>query len=471
MTRAGLAIALGLELGLGAGLALGGGGCTSMAPAYQRPAAPVPASLPGGSATGTATAAALPWRAFVREPRLQRILDQALAQSRDLRKAVLQIETARAQYRIQRAQQLPSVDAIAQVAGSRSIVGPGNATATGALYSAQVGLSAWEIDVFGRLRSLSDARLQAYLSTVEAARAARISLIAEAASAYLTLAADRSRLAIAQRTMQVTQQTMDLTEQLVTGGAAGRGDYWQAATVYQQARADVALLTAAIAQDRNALELLAGGPLDDTLLPDALPAQLDWFADVPVGLSSAVLLDRPDVLAAEHDLIAANANIGAARAQFFPSLTLTASGGLASAALTALFTGPAAVWTLVPTLAVPLFRGGANQANLELAEAQKKQLIASYELAIQTAFREVADALATRGTIDEQLAAQVALVDAATKGYEVAQARYKAGVDTFLTTLVSQRALYAAQNSLVATQLAALGNRVSLYRVLGGGLH
>lgn len=453
---------------LAAGFALWGG-CTSMAPAYQRPAAPVPASLPGGS--GTASAAALPWRGFVHEPRLQHILDQALAQSRDLRKAVLQIETARAQYRIQRAQALPSVDAVAQVAGSRSLSGgPDNATATGALYSATVGLSAWEIDVFGRLRSLSDAKLQTYLSTVEAARGARISLIAETATAYLTLAADRSRLAIAQRTMEITRQTMELTEQLVTGGAAGRGDYWQAATVFQQARADVALLTAAIGQDRNALDLLAGGHVDDALLPDALPAQLDWFADVPVGLSSVVLLDRPDVLAAEHDLIAANANIGAARAQFFPSLTLTASGGLASAALGALFTGPAAVWSLVPTLAVPLFRGGANRANLELAEAQKRQLIASYELAIQTAFREVADALATRGTIDEQLAAQVALVDAATKGYQVAEARYKAGVDTFLTTLVSQRALYTAQNSLVATQLAALGNRVALYRVLGGGL-
>lgn len=460
MRRTGLAL-VGLAL-----IGLGAGSCSSMAPAYQRPAAPVPANLPGGA--GTASAAALPWRAFVREPRLQHILEQALAQSRDLRRAVLNIETARAQYRIQRAQALPSIDAVAQVAASRSIAG--SATSTSALYSAQVGLAAWEIDVFGRLRSLSDARLQAYLSTVEAARAARISLIAETASAYLTLAADRSRLAIAQRTMEVTQQTMNLTEQLVTGGAAGRGDYWQAATVYQQARADVALLSAAIAQDRNALELLAGGHLDDALLPDALPAQLDWFADVPVGLSSAVLLDRPDVLAAEHELIAANANIGAARAQFFPSLTLTASGGLASAALTALFTGPAAVWTVVPTLAVPLFRGGANQANLELAKAQNKQLIASYELAIQTAFREVADALATRGTIDEQLAAQVALVDAATKGYEVAQARYKAGVDTFLTTLVSQRALYGAQNSLVATQLAALGNRVILYRVLGGGL-
>ncbi|HEX3758557.1 MAG TPA: efflux transporter outer membrane subunit [Kofleriaceae bacterium] len=458
MRRARFALALAAVLG----------GCTTMAPTYQRPAAPVPATLPGGS--GTATAAALPWRAFVHEQRLQRIVDQSLAQSRDLRKAVLQIDLARAQYRIQRAQQLPSIDAVASVASSRAIIGPGNTTLTSTQYSAQVGLASWEIDVFGRLRSLSDAKLQSYLSTVELARAARISLIAETASAYLTLAADRSRLAIAQGTMTVAQQTMDLTEKLVTGGTSNRGDYWQAATVFQQARADVALLTAAIAQDRNALELLAGGKLDDGLLPDALPEQLDWFADVPVGLSSAVLLDRPDVLAAEHDLIAANADIGAARAAFFPSLTLTASGGLASAALSALFSGPAAVWTLAPALAVPLFRGGANRANLELAEAQHRQLVAGYELAIQTAFREVADALATRGTIDEQLAAQVALVDAANKGYELAQARYKAGVDTFLTTLVSQRALYAARNSLVATQLAALGSRVSLYRVLGGGV-
>jgi outer membrane protein, multidrug efflux system len=190
---------------------------------------------------------------------------------------------------------------------------------------------------------------------------------------------------------------------------------------------------------------------------------------VPVGLSSSALLERPDVLAAEHDLIAANADIGAARAQLFPSLTLTASGGLASAALGALFTGPAAVWTLAPALVLPLFRPG-NRANVELTEAQKRVLVATYERSIQSAFREVADALATRGTIDEQLAAQVDLVEAATKGFQLAQARYKAGVDTFLTTLVSQRALYAAKNSLIATQLGALGSRVTLYRVLGGGL-
>jgi len=443
------------------------GGCTSMAPAYQRPAAPVPASLPGGN--GTATAADLPWRQFVREPRLQKVIEQALAGSRNLRKAALAIESARAQYRIQRAQQLPSLDASASVTTARALVGPGNDTATSTLYSVGA-LASWEIDVFGRLKSLSDAKLAAYLSTLEAARATQISLVAEIASAYVTIAADRSRLAIARDTMASSKQTMDLTEQLVTGGTSNRGDYWQAATVYQQARADVALLTAAIAQDRDALELLAGGPIGDALLPEALPEQLDWFADVPVGLSSAVLLERPDVRAAEHDLQAANANIGAARAQLFPSLSLTASGGLASAALAALFTGPAAVFTLAPSLAMPLFHGGAERANVEFTEAQKRLFIASYELAIQSAFREVADALATRSTIVEQLAAQQALSEAATRSFDLAQARYKAGVDTFLTTLVSQRALYGAKNSLVATQLSVLGNRVTLYRVLGGGL-
>jgi multidrug efflux system outer membrane protein len=451
-----------------AALVLALAGCSSMAPAYQRPAAPVPASLPGGS--GDATAAAVPWRQFVREPRLAQVIDQALANSRDLRRALLNIEAARAQYRIQRAQALPPIDASAAVTHARAIVGPDNATATATSYGLQIGLASWEIDVFGRLRSLSDAKLQAFLSTVEAAKATRISLIAETATAYLTLAADRSRLAIARDTMATSQRAMELTEQLVGGGTSNRGDYWQAATVYQQARADVALLTAAITQDRDALELLAGGPVPDALLPDVLPEQLDWFSDVPVGMSSAVLLERPDVLAAEHDLMAANANIGAARAQLFPSLTLTATGGLASTALAALFTGPAAVFTLAPSLALPLFHGGALRANVDYTVLQKQALIAGYELAIQRAFREVADALATRATIEEQLAAQADLVQAASKSVELAQARYKAGVDPYLTTLVSERALYAARSSLVATQLSALGNRVTLYRVLGGGL-
>jgi outer membrane protein, multidrug efflux system len=443
-------------------------GCISLAPSYKRPAAPVPANLPGGA--GDASAASLKWEEFVREPRLRKVIEQALANNRDLRRAALNIEAARAQYRIQRAAGLPSLDAVAAITSSRAIAGADNATATTTVYSATVGLATWEIDLFGRLASLSDARQQQYFATVETAKATRISLIGEISAAYLTLAADRSRLAIALDTVSSSQRTMELTDQLVSGGTSNRGDYYQAKTVYEQARADVALLTAAIAQDRNALELLAGGAVADDLLPEGLPAQLDWFADVPVGLSSSVLLNRPDILAAEHELIAANANIGAARAQFFPSLSLTANGGVASLALGALFTGPAAIFTLAPSLAMPLFRGGANRANLAYTRAQKEIMIATYELAIQRAFREVADELATRATIADQLEAQVALLDAATKGFELAQARFEAGIDPFLTTLVSQRALYAAKNSLVNTQLSALGNRVSLYRVLGGGL-
>ncbi|HET9622208.1 MAG TPA: efflux transporter outer membrane subunit [Kofleriaceae bacterium] len=452
---------------------LGLAGCWSMAPKYERPASPVPTQLPGASG-GEAKVAEIPWRAFVHEAKLQQIVEQALVRSRDLRKAVLNIEAARAQFRIQRAQQYPSIDATFAIASTRSVfptgIGDQTATATETLYEAGVGITAWEIDLFGRLKSLSDAKQQQYLSTVETAAATRITLVAEVMGAYLTIAADKSRLAIAKDTVESSKRTMDLTEQLVTGGTANRADVWQAAVLYQQARGDVALLTATIAQDRNALELLAGGPLGDDLMPDELPAQLDWFSDVPVGLASSVLLDRPDVRAAEHDLMAANANIGEARARFFPSLTLTANGGIASTALGMLFSAPSTVFNLLPQLALPLFRGGANRANLALSETQKKILIASYELAIQTAFREVADALATRSTIAGQLEAQAALVDAATKAFELSQARYKAGVDTFLTTLVSERALYTAKSSLIATQLSALGNRVTLYRVLGGGL-
>ena len=444
------------------------GGCVSLAPKYERPAAPIPANLPGGA--GDATAAELPWRDFVREPKLRQIIDQALANNRDLRRAAHDIEVARGLYRVQRAQALPAIDANASVISTRTITGANNAATTATLYSADVGTAVWELDFWGRIRSLSEAKLQQYVASVETAKAARISLIGETATAYVALAADKSRLAIALDTMDSSKKTMELTEELVAGGTSNRGDYWNASTVYQQARGDVALLTATIQQDRDALELLAGGPIPDALLPDALPAQLDWFADVPVGMSSAVLLRRPDVAAAEHQLMAANANIGAARAQFFPSLTLTANGGVASTALSALLTGPAWIFTLAPNAAIPLFRGGANVANLELSEAQKRSLVSSYESTIQRAFREVADSLATRATIQEQLAAQAALVEASTKGFELSQARFKGGVETFLNTLVAQRALYAAKNALVATQLSALANRATLYRVLGGGL-
>ena len=446
------------------------GACINLAPKYERPPAPVPAQLPGGQ--GNANAAAMPVGQFVRDPKLVQILGRVVAQNRSLRRARADIESARALYGVQRAQYFPFVDASAGYLRSRQYFGiPGAPTIDITTYNASIGMSNWELDLFGRIRNLTEAKQQAYYAAIESMHAEQISLIAEAATAYITLAADRTRLVIAQDTMATSKKAMDLTEQLVGGGTSNRGDYWQAATVYQQARSDVAELTASITQDRNALELLAGGRLDDALLPAALPEHLDWFADVPVGMSSSVLLERPDVLAAEHDLMAANANIGAARAQFFPRLSLTANGGLVSAALAALFSGPTAVFTIAPSLGLPLFHGGANIANLAYTRAQKEAMIATYELAIQTAFREVADALARRSTIDEQLAAQTALVEAAQKSLELAVARYKAGIDPFLATLVSARALYVAQNTLVTAQLAALVNRVTLYRVLGGGLH
>jgi multidrug efflux system outer membrane protein len=440
------------------------GGCWSMAPTYERPASPVPAQLPGG--TGS-TAAPITLDAFIKEPRLRQILTRVVAQNRSLRRTALDVESARQLYRIQRAEALPAVNATAGVVRSRQYVGlPGAPTVDISSYQVGIGISAWELDLFGRIKSQSDAALQQYLAAVELVNATRIALVSETATAYTTLAADKSRLVIATDTMATAKKAMDLTEQLVGGGTSNRGDFWQATTVYQQARADVAVLTAAIARDRNALELLAGGPIDDALLPDALPDQLDWFADVPVGVSSSVLLERPDVLAAEHQLIAANANIGAARAAFFPSISLTGSGGLISSALAKLFTGPTGIWSLAANHVQPLFRGGSGVANLEYAKTQKQTMIAAYELAIQTAFREVADALATRTTIQERLAAETDLNTAAQNSLELAQARYQIGVDPFLTTLVSERALYGARSSLIAARFDAMLNRIALYRAM-----
>ncbi len=440
-------------------------GCASMAPKYERPQAPIRSELPTG--TGNAPLPALDQ--FVQHAPLRQLMTQALTANRDLRRAVENIESARALYGVQRGALFPQVDAIATVNRARQVTGIPGLDAFTATTGSLLGQVSWEIDAFGRIKSLTDARQQQVLSTLELARAARVSLLGEIATAYVTLATDRRRLVIAKESMELGKRVMDLSDKLVGGGTSNRSDFYQAKTVFEQARADVALLTATIEQDRNALELLAGGPVGDDLLPPELPEKADWFAEVPVGMSSAVLLDRPDVRAAEHDLMAANANIGAARAAFFPNLSLTASGGLASAALKTLFTSPVWVYSLIPRIAMPLFRGGANKANLAYTESQKRVFVAAYEGSIQRAFREVADALAVRATLAEQLSAQQALVEAAQKSFEISQARYQAGIDPFITTLVSQRALYGAQNSLIATQEAAMLNRIALYRALGGG--
>lgn len=451
--------------------------CMSMAPRYERPAAPVTETWPDGAAYAPArgnelSAADIPWREFIKDDNLRQVIDQALANNRDLRITLANIQSARAQYRIQRAELLPRVNADVNATRSKNL---NSFSASGRpvdseYYTASVGLSAFEVDLFGRVRSLSNAALETYLATEEAARATRISLIAETASAYLTLAADNSQLTLARRTVENARRSMELTQKRLEAGVAARLDVRQAETIYQQARADLASTTALIAQDRNALELLAGSRIAYALLPAELPIDHLWLAEVPAGLSSTVLLDRPDVLQAEHRLKSANANIGAARAAFFPSLSLTASTGLASTELSDLFGNGASIWSVAPGLVLPIFNGGAKVANLQYARAQREVFLSQYELAIQTAFREVADALATRGTIQEQLDAQSALVDAAADSYQLAEARYGKGVDTFLNALDAQRTLYDAEKALVSARLTASDNVVTLYRVLGGGL-
>lgn len=449
--------------------------CT-MAPRYERPATPVADTWPSGAAYDPAqaaerTAADVPWREFVKDDKLQQIIELALANNRDLRSSLANIQAARAQYRIQRADLMPHINGDVSATRSKSLSNAGGGTPIESeYYTASVGLSAFEIDLFGRVRSLSQSALESYLATAEAARSTRISLIAETASAYLTLAADNSQLALARRTVESAQRSMEVTRKRLEAGVASRLDVRQAETIYQQARADLASTTALIAQDRNALELLAGARIPDALLPAELPNDQQWLADVPAGLSSSVLLTRPDVLQAEHQLKSANANIGAARAAFFPTLSLTASTGLASTELSNLFSDGASVWSVAPSLVLPIFNGGANVANLSYAKAQRDLYVSQYELAIQTAFKEVADALAVRGTIQDQLDAQRALVDAAADSYQLAEARYSKGVDTFLNALDAQRTLYNAEKSLVSARLTASANVVTLYRVLGGGL-
>jgi multidrug efflux system outer membrane protein len=451
--------------------------CISLDPSYQRPTAPVPATWPSGPAyapapPGDVTAADIPWREFVKDEKLRKVVEQALANSRNLRKAVANIQAARAQYHSQRASLFPHIDASASRSRSRTLnpyTGSGESAFTMEQDSAELGVSSFEIDLFGKQRSLSRAAFESYLSSAEAARATRISLIAETISAYLTIAADKTSLDIAKRTLESAKHSMELTRSRLDAGVASLVDVKQAETVYQQARYDSANLTATIAEDLDALTLLVGRQVDESLLPNELPAGDAWLAEVPAGISSKVLLKRPDVLEAEHNLKSANADIGAARAAFFPSVTLTASGGRASSSLATLFKGPT-VWAVAPNIDLPIFKGGANVANLTYSKAQRDAYVAAYELAVQTAFKEVADALAVRGTIQEQLDAQAALVNAASESYRLADARYSKGADTFLNALDSQRTLYSAQKTLASTRLTALENIVTLYRVLGGGL-
>jgi multidrug efflux system outer membrane protein len=452
-------------------------GCT-LDPTYHRPASPVPETSPSGPAYPAVAAAEpaplLGWRDLFTDPKLKAVIDQALANNRDLRVAVANIQEARAQYQVQRSALLPAINVQAGENYTRtpaSVVGiPGLKGAFDSrVYNAQVGFSAFELDLFGRIRSLTRAQQEQYFASEEARRTAQISLIAEVAGDYLTYGSDSAQLRIARDTEASGQASLDLTQKRLDGGVGTELDVAQARTVVEQARVDVARLTTQVAQDKNALDLVVGATVDEAALPGDVDAATVRADALPAAIRSEVLLTRPDVVQAEDQLKAANANIGAARAAFFPSLTLTAEGGSASTALQTLFRAGTEAWTFAPTLTQPIFDFGKNQANLHLAKAQRDAAVATYEKSIQTAFREVADALAQRGPIDQQLAGEQALVDASADALRLATARYERGSDTYLNELIAQRSLYVAQQALVSTRLAAQTNLVTLYKVLGGG--
>lgn len=434
----------------------------NMAPKYVRPTPPVPAALPTGPAYAEQSneQPGLPWNALIGDPRLKTVIERALANNRDLRVALANVQSARAQYRVQRAAQLPTVTGDAAASFARQNDQRQNS------YSADIGFSAFEIDLFGRVKNLSTAALESYLATQEGARSTRITLIAETASAYATLAADRELLALSRQTLASAERTLSLNQSLNGAGLSGKLDVHQAETLVEQAKSDIAANITQVAQDQNALDLLVGAPVEEALLPESLDALRTTTAKVPAGLSSDVLLQRPDVLQAEHQLKAANADIGAARAAMFPKISLTSAIGFASSALSSLFTGGGFAWSAAPSATLPIF-GGAARGNLDYSKAQRDLYLAQYEKAIQTAFQEVSDALAREGTIDDQQAAQQRLVVASQRSYALAQERYRAGIDTFLTSLTSQRSLYTAQQSAIATELALISNRILLYRVIG----
>ena len=449
-------------------------GCVNLAPRYERPAAPVPEHYPDAPADAGSNGAAnadVGWRTFFADAKLRGLFELALDNNRDLRVAVLNIAQARAQYRIQDAATLPTLSASGSGTATRT---PASLSATGEAltshqYSATLGVSAYELDLFGRVRNLSAQALEQYLSTEEARRSTQISLVAEVATAYLTWAADLERLALARETLRSQSDTYTLTQRSFELGSASALTLRQVQTSVDSARVDVARYTGQIAQDRNALALLLGAPVPGELAPGALGDSLNALPELPAGLPSELMLRRPDLLQSEHKLKAATANIGAARAAFYPRISLTASAGSGSADLSGLFKGGSGTWTFLPQISLPIFDGGSNRASLDSAIAGRDIAVAQYEQAIQSAFREVADALAQREALSGQLQAQQSLVEASGDALKLSDARFARGVDSYLDVLDAQRSWYGAQQTLIGMRLSRLTNGVTLYKALGGG--
>jgi multidrug efflux system outer membrane protein len=451
------------------------GGCT-LAPEYTRPASSVPVGWPAGPAyqapetvAAAPTGAELKWQEFFTDERLQKIIETALRNNRDLRLAALNVERARAIYGIQRAELLPTINAVGS--GSKERV-PADLSRTGRemtseRYDVDLGIISWEIDFFGRIRSLKDRALEEYLATDQARRSAQILLVSAVADAYFTLGADRENLKLATSTLEAQEASYKLIRKRSDVGLASELDLRQAQSQVDVAMRDVARYTQIAAQDENALNLLVGSSLPPELLLPELGNVIP-LREISPGLSSEVLLQRPDVLAAEHQLKAANATIGAARAAFFPRISLTTTVGTASAELSGLFKSGSGTWSFAPQIVMPIFDARTWSA-YDVTKVEKEMSVAGYEKAIQTAFREVADALAVRGTVNQQIAAQQSLVNAFAETYRLSNARYSKGIDNYLSVLIAQRSLFAAQQGLIFLRLARVANLVTLYRALGGG--
>jgi len=446
-------------------------GCANLAPSYERPAAPVPQTYPAVT-NGAASDAVRPWRAQFDDPKLVQLIELALAHNRDLRVATLSIEQARSQYRVQDAARLPTLGVTGSGSHARN---PADLSASGQAAishssSVSVGISAYELDFVGRVRNLSEQALAQFLTTQEAQRATQITVVAETARAYLGWAADLQRLALAGQVLDSYRQSVSLTERRLAAGADNALTLRQQQASLESARGDVARQRAQVEQDRQALALLLGTAVPEAMAPAPLdPAATPAGSPLAAGLPSELLLRRPDLLQSEQQLKAATANIGVARAAFYPRITLTAGAGTASAELSGLFKGGSGSWSFAPQITLPIFDGGANRANLKAAQAARDIAVARYEQAIQTAFREVADALTVRESLQDRLAAQQALVHASAEALRLARARYERGADSWLQVLDVQRTYESARQGLVDLRQSQIANSITLYKALGGG--
>jgi NodT family efflux transporter outer membrane factor (OMF) lipoprotein len=450
-------------------LSLALGGCMSLAPKYERPAAPVAPTYPdqfGKSAAGSASneaAAQIEWQHFFADARLKQLIELSLANNRDLRIAILNIEQARAQFQIQRADTLPTVNAA--VTGNRV---PSSESSINSVYTAGIGVSAFELDLFGRVRSLTDAALAQFLAAEETRKGAQISLIASVANAYLLVLADEEQIELTGKTLAGREETQKLIQLKYDNGASSKLDLLSAQSLTETARAVLVQQQRQRAQDINLLVLLVGEPLPASLAPGKTLEQTE-LSNLPPGLPSDLLAVRPDIRAAEQQLIGANANIGAARANFFPRITLTGTAGTASSQLSGLFKSGSFGWTFAPQAVLPIFDYGRNSANLDSAKTGRDIAVAQYQKSIQSAFREVADALAGQATYADELRVLRAVTATEQERYDLGDLRYRNGALSYLDLLEVQRSLFVAQQATVKTNLARLQNQVTLYRVLGGG--